>query len=263
MTQKNVLVLGGGTGIGASCALLMAENGFRVAISGRREEKLKELADQSSQPIIYKACDVSEREQVNDLISWAEKELGQIDILVNSAGVNIANRSMSTLKPEDWDFLLKVNATGAYNCLYAALPSMLERKDGLIINISSIAGMRAGLLGGVAYNASKFAMAALGTTVAQEYKDQGIRVTTIYPGEVETPILDNRPVPVSKEHRARILQPEDVAQAVLMIANLSCTCTCARSGHQTNDPGTCLRNSCGNMNRNIPVAVLDSSFVCG
>ncbi len=218
--NKNVLIVGGGTGIGAACALLLAENGFRVAISGRRENKLKETAGQSEKEILYSVADVSEREQVNNLIQWAEKEMGSIDIMINSAGVNIPNRSMKEVTPEDWDFLLKVNATGAYNCMHAVLPSMLKQKDGLIMNVSSVAGIRAGMLGGVAYNASKFAMSALGISVAQEVKDDGIRVTTIYPGEVETPILDNRPVPVSKEQRAKILQPEDLAQAVLMIANL-------------------------------------------
>ena len=127
---------------------------------------------------------------------------------------------MDELVPEDWDLILKINATGAFNCMRAVLPQMRERQDGIIINISSIAGKRAGLLGGVAYNASKFAMSALSTTAGIEEKDNGIRVTTVYPGEVETPILDDRPVPVSAEHRQKILQPEDVAAAVLMIVQL-------------------------------------------
>jgi NADP-dependent 3-hydroxy acid dehydrogenase YdfG len=97
---------------------------------------------------------------------------------------------------------------------------MRERRDGLIISISSIAGKRAMPLGGVAYNASKFAMGALGTTVGLEEAANGIRVTTIYPGEVDTPLLDRRPVKVSAEQKARILQPEDVAAAALMIAAL-------------------------------------------
>ena len=97
---------------------------------------------------------------------------------------------------------------------------MRDRQDGVIINISSVAGLRAGTVGGVAYNASKFGMSALGITVAEEHREMGIRVTNVYPGEVETPILDNRPVPVSAEHRARILQPEDCADAVMMVVRL-------------------------------------------
>ena len=97
---------------------------------------------------------------------------------------------------------------------------MRTRHDGLIVNISSIAGIRSSLLGGLAYTASKFAMTALGTTIGREEAPHGIRVTNIYPGEVATPLLETRPVPVSAEHRARILQPDDVAAAVLMVACL-------------------------------------------
>lgn len=222
LAGKTALVAGGGTGIGAACALALAAEGCRVAIGGRREDKLREVAAKFSgkPPILVHAVDVSERQSVDALCEWATKELGQIDILINSAGVNVRKRTMLDLAPEDWDTLMAINATGAYNFMRAVLPQMRARKDGLIVNISSIAGKRATLLGGVAYNASKFAMSALGTTVAQEERENGIRVTNVFPGEVDTPILENRPEPVSAEHRARILKAEDVAAAVLMIACL-------------------------------------------
>jgi NADP-dependent 3-hydroxy acid dehydrogenase YdfG len=222
LSEKTVLITGGGTGIGAACAAAFAKEGCRVAISGRREARLKRAAEASEgkHPLLTRVADVADRASVAQLFQWARGKLGRIDILVQSAGVNVPKRSMNELSPEDWDRVLAINATGSYNCLREVLPEMLERRDGLIINIGSIAGIRAGLLGGVAYNASKFAMTALGLSVAQEVKDHGIRITNIYPGEVETPILDDRPVPVTAEHRARILQPEDVAIAVLMIAKL-------------------------------------------
>jgi NADP-dependent 3-hydroxy acid dehydrogenase YdfG len=97
---------------------------------------------------------------------------------------------------------------------------MRQRGDGLIINISSVAGKRASPLGGAAYAASKFGMSALGLCLAAEEKDSGIRVSNIYPGEVDTPILVERPTPVTEEHRRRILQAEDVAAAVLFVATL-------------------------------------------
>lgn len=222
LAGKKVLITGGGSGIGEGCALALAAEGCRVAISGRREEKLKQVAAQfDGEPgILCRACDVSDRDDAFALVDWATEQLGRIDILLNSAGMNIPKRSMEECSPEDWDKVLTINATGAYNTMYRTLPQMRDRQDGLIINISSIAGVRASLLGGVAYSASKFAMTALGTCVGLEEKDHGIRVTNLYPGEVETPILDNRPVPVSAEHRARILQPEDIAAAVVMIAGL-------------------------------------------
>jgi len=222
LTNKTAVVTGGGTGIGAAIALALASEGCHVVITGRREDKLRATASQfSGEPrILVHAADVSERDAARQLIEWATQQLGRVDILVNAAGINVVNRTMSALDPADWDKLMQVNATGAYNTMYFTLPQMRERKDGLIINIVSIAGLRASPLGGVAYSASKFAMASLGTCVALEEKDNGIRVTNIHPGEVETPILDARPVPVSKEHRARILQPEDVAAAAVMIARL-------------------------------------------
>ncbi len=222
LSGKTVLITGGGTGIGAACALVLASAGCRVAIAGRREDKLQETAarHKGGSKILTHVVDVADRESVTKLMNWATAELGRIDILINSSGTNIPKRAMAELNPDDWDKLIAINATGAYNCLWAVLPQMRERRDGLVINIVSTAGIRAGLLGGVAYNASKFAMSALGITVAQEVKDQNIRITNLYPGEVDTPILENRPVPVTPEHRARILQAEDVADAVLMIAKL-------------------------------------------
>ncbi len=219
---KSVLVTGGGTGIGAGCALALANAGYRVAISGRREDKLKETAASYTGPgqILYKTCDVTNREDVKGLVEWATAELGQIDISLNSAGMNVARRTMEVLDPLDWDKLMLVNATGVFNCMHFVLPQMRARKDGLIINISSVAGLRAIQLGGVGYDASKFAVTALGTCVGLEERHNGIRVTNVYPGEVETPILDARPVPVTAEHRARILQPEDIASLVVAIAAL-------------------------------------------
>lgn len=220
LENKNIVVTGGGTGIGAACALSLANAGANVFIGGRRSEPLEKTAAQAEGKIKYHTLDVVDRDTVSTFFEVANEELGQIDVLVHCPGVNCRDRSMETISTEDWDLLMNVNATGAFNCMRSVLPQMRERQDGLIINICSVSGIRASLLGGVAYNASKFAMTALGTTVAQEEKDRGVRISTIYPGEVETPILDERPVPVSKEHRAKILQPEDVAAAVLMICQL-------------------------------------------
>ena len=219
---KTAVVTGGGTGIGLGIAIALQSEGCRVVIAGRRKEKLAEAAKQSEgdPPLLVHTVDVADRESVNTLFAWAGKELGQIDILVNSAGLNIKNRTMADMRPEQWDQVMAVNATGAYNCMYCVLPEMRQRRDGLIINISSIAGKRAAAIGGVAYCAAKFAMTALGTAVANEDGENGIRVTNIFPGEVNTPILEHRPVPVSDQHKAAILQPEDVAAVVRTIACL-------------------------------------------
>jgi NADP-dependent 3-hydroxy acid dehydrogenase YdfG len=157
---------------------------------------------------------------VDDLVDWIRSEFGPIDIMVNNAGVNVVKRKLEELSPDDWDLLMQVNATGAFNVIHAVLPEMRARRDGVIINISSLAGVRASNLGGAAYSASKHAMSALTRVIAIEDKDNGIRATNLCPGEVNTPILDERPVKVSEAHKAQILQPEDVAAAVLFIATL-------------------------------------------
>jgi len=222
LTTKTALITGGGSGIGLGCALALAREGCRVAIAGRRLEVLQEAAAAwtGQPPILFHACDVANRADVDKLLAWASQRLGQIDILVNAAGVNLKNRLMSNMTPPDWDRVLAINATGVYNAMHAVLPQMRERKDGLIVNISSISGKRAAAIGGVAYNASKFAVAALGISVANEEAANNIRVTTIYPGEVDTPILEYRPQPVSAERRAKMLLPEDVAQLVVALAQL-------------------------------------------
>jgi NADP-dependent 3-hydroxy acid dehydrogenase YdfG len=139
---------------------------------------------------------------------------------VNNAGANIKERAFRQLTPQSWDHMIAANLDSAFYCTYAVVPQMLQRQDGLIINISSVAGKRAGPLGGAAYDAAKFGMTALGICLGAEEKDNGIRVCNIYPGEVDTPILVNRPQPVTEEHRQRILKPEDVAAAALFVATL-------------------------------------------
>lgn len=220
---KTALVTGGATGIGAAIAKALCQAGAQVGIAGRRADKLAEAAKQISagkNDVAIHTVDVADRQSTRDLVAWMSEKLGRIDILVNSAGVNIVKRSMVEMSPEDWDKVLAINVTGAYNCIHAVLPQMRARRDGLIINVSSIAGKRAAALGGVAYCASKFAMTALGTAIGNELAAEGIRVTNIYPGEVDTPILENRPTPVTAEHRARILQPEDFSDIVVAIAAL-------------------------------------------
>lgn len=219
---RTVVVTGGATGIGLGIARCLARAGCRVAIAGRREDKLRVAAEScnTSPKVIWHPVDVTCRDSVRQLFDWARKEFGQIDVLVNSAGMNIKNRSMAEMRPEQWDEVMASNVTGAYNCMFAVLPSMRQRRDGLIININSISGLRAWAIGGVAYDASKFAMRGLGVAVGNEDNEHGIRVTNVYPGEVDTPLLAQRPVPVSESHKATILQPDDVGQLVVALVDL-------------------------------------------
>lgn len=219
---KIVAVVGGGTGIGAGIARELAMAGANVTVGGRRAEPLQELAQSTASvtPIRTHTIDVADNASIEAFFADLKSEVGEVDILVNSAGINIAKRTMAEMDPDEWDRVMRINATGSYRCMHQVLPAMRDRRDGLIINISSVAGKRAISLGGVVYCASKFALTAMGTAVGNEVRHEGVRITNVYPGEVNTPILDKRPVPVSREHKESILQPEDISSVVLSICQL-------------------------------------------
>jgi NADP-dependent 3-hydroxy acid dehydrogenase YdfG len=222
LAGKAVLITGGGSGIGLATAKLLLDEGARVAIAGRDATKLRRAADslKAGDRIFAHPADVSKSDQVAALVQAVTAKLGRIDILVNNAGTNIKERTFQKLTPESWQLLVGANLEGAFYCTHAVLPQMLERKDGLIINVNSIAGKRANPLGGAAYAAAKFALRGLMTAIAAEEKGNGVRFSSIYPGEVNTPILDARPNPVDDAHRQAVLQSEDVAAAVLFVATL-------------------------------------------
>ena len=222
LTDKVALVVGGAGGIGLGIARSLAAEGCRVALADLDESALHAAADSfESQPAFpSKTCDITDRSQVTELLAWLSAELGSADILLSCAGINVGNRMMSDIDPADFDRVMAVNATGTFNCIHAALPAMREKRAGLIVNIVSLAGLRTMLLAGVPYCASKFAAGAIGTFVNLEDGANGIKVTNIYPGETNTPIVDKRPEPPPPEKRAQMLQPQDIAACVVTIAKL-------------------------------------------
>ena len=219
---KVVLVTGGGSGVGAAIAQQFAQAGAQVVVVGRRAEQLQATCEAiTSGPTVRPAvADVADRGQVTALVEQVVREFGRLDMLINNAGVNTPERRLEQLSDENWDYLMTVNATGAFNMIQAVLPQMRTQRDGLIINISSISGLRASTLAGAAYSASKHALNALSKVVGQEEEQHGIRSTIISPGDINTPLLDKRPVPVSAEQRTKILQPDDIAVAALFVATL-------------------------------------------
>lgn len=218
LKEKTALVVGGAGGIGLGIAHALAAEGCRMALADYSEEALQTaIADDAMKG---RACDVTDRKQVTELFDWFGRELGPIDILVNSAGINVGNRMMANIDPADFDRVMAVNTTGTFNCIHAALPIMREKRSGLIVNLVSLAGMRVMALAGMPYCVSKFATGALGTFVNLEEAGNGIKVTNIYPGETNTPIVDKRPTPPPPEKRAQMLQPEDIAACVVMVAKL-------------------------------------------
>jgi NADP-dependent 3-hydroxy acid dehydrogenase YdfG len=220
---ETALVTGAGSGIGQSIASKLAKMGLRVALVGRDREKLERArADfgKGGDAALVAPCDVADRAAVKSLIEQVLSTFDSIDVLVCNAGVNVTNRSLESLDPLDWDKMIATNLTGSYNLIHHVLPSMRRRRNGLVIQICSISGIRASTLGGIGYSASKFGQRALGLCLGREEGVHGIRSTLIHPGEVNTPILDARPVPVGAERRAVILQPDDIATAVQFLVEL-------------------------------------------
>lgn len=216
---KVAWVTGGGSGIGLAGALELSRAGAHVILSGRSAETLKAGMKQVKGAESV-ALDVTNQKEVAMAAEALVKRHGRIDILLNSAGINLPKRNYRNVSIEGWDQIVATNLSGMFYCCHAVLPAMRKRKEGLIINISSWAGRHASPLFGPGYYATKTAVLALTEQINIEECTHGIRASAILPGEVATPILEKRPVPPSPQERARMLQPDDLGQAVLFVATL-------------------------------------------
>jgi NADP-dependent 3-hydroxy acid dehydrogenase YdfG len=215
---KVAWITGGGSGIGLAGAIELAKAGAKVVISGRSAATLKEAAKKCDAETI--ALDVSSKEEVQKAARELVKRHGAIDILVASAGINMPQRNFRNVSLDSWDQIVAVNLSGMFYCVHSVLPAMREKKDGLIINVSSWAGRHPSTLTGPGYNATKHAVIALTESINMEECANGIRATALLPGEAATPILEKRPVPPTPEVRAKMLQPEDLGRAIGFIASL-------------------------------------------
>jgi len=219
---KVAWITGGGSGIGLAAGIELSRAGAHVVISGRSAETLKkaekELKSAGSGEAI--SLDVADQKEVSKAAQQILKRLGRVDILMNSAGINLPRRNFRNVSVEGWDQIVAINLSGMFYCCQAVLPAMREKKGGLIVNVSSWAGRYASTLTGPGYNATKHAVLALTESINMEEGANGIRATSILPGEVATPILEKRPVPPPPEERARMLQAEDLGRTVLFIATL-------------------------------------------
>lgn len=216
------LVTGGGSGVGQAIALLFRAEGARVAIAGRDAAKLKQAAAgiPGGDSFLIVPTDVTDPAQVHELVEKTTRHFGCINVLVNNAGTNIKARRMRELTIDAWNQLVRTNLDGAFYCIHAVLPQMLERKDGVIVNVNSISGKRPQLAAGAGYAAGKFGLNALAGCLANEELESGIRVSSIFPAAIDTPFRSSRSSPDTDEQRTKMLRPEDVANAVLFVATL-------------------------------------------
>ena len=219
---KVAWITGGGSGIGLAGAIELARAGVQVVISGRNAatnaSALKQLKTVGSAEALQ--LEVSDRKAVAKAAAGILRRQGRIDILINSAGTNLGKRNLKDMSDEGWDEVVAINLSGLFYCCHAVLPAMRAQRDGLIINISSWAGRYASTLTGPAYNATKRAVIALSESINAEECSNGIRATSVLPGEVATPILEKRQLPPSKEQRQRMLQADDLGKTILFIASL-------------------------------------------
>jgi NADP-dependent 3-hydroxy acid dehydrogenase YdfG len=215
---KVAWITGGGSGIGLAGAIELARAGARVVISGRNHDTL--LAAEKQVKALG-SCEAIALDVANkNAVAQAVERIGRVDILVNSAGINDPKRNFVNVSAEAWDRIVGVNLSGMFYCVQAVLPGMRSRKDGVIVNVSSWAGRYASTLTGPAYNATKHAVVALTESINMEEGLNGIRATSVLPGEVATPILEKRPVPPPPEVRAKMLQAEDLGKTIAFIASL-------------------------------------------
>ena len=220
LTGKVAWITGAGTGIGEGGAIALAEAGMQVVLSGRRMEKLQQVAERCAGEPRIEVLDVANKDDVSAVAQRIIAEYGRLDVLVASAGINVKKRNWHNVSLEDWDSVIRIDLDGAFYCCKAVLPIMKEQGDGLIINISSWAGKHVGIVTGPAYTAAKHAMNAMNESINMEACTYGIRACAICPGEVATPILDNRPIPVSEEDRAKMVQAEDCGEVIRFLAQL-------------------------------------------
>ncbi len=221
--DKVVWITGAGSGIGRAVARMFAAEGAKLVLIGRRADKLKSVLDEvcagGGQGEVL-ALDVCRREQVESAAAGLLGRHRRVDVLVNNAGLNVRGRKLAVLSGEDWDQVIQTNLSGAFNMIHAVLPAMRRQQDGLIVNVSSMAAKRVSGIAGTAYTASKHGMNGLSLSVSAEEGGNGIRCTALMPGVVNTEILEKRAVSYSAEERARMVQPEDIAQAVRFLALL-------------------------------------------
>jgi len=222
-TRKTAVVTGAGSGVGQAIALALAARDWKVALIGRREEKLSETMRHSggdASRLLVCPCDIGDCKAVETMARRVLEKFETVQVLVNAAGTNAPGRALEVLALEDYRAMIDTNLNGAYYCVQAFLPQMRARKTGTIVNIVSDAGKQASPKAGPAYVMSKFGLAGLTQSINAEERDNGIRACAIFPGDIDTPLLDKRPAPPGAEARAKMLSAEDVAECALLAISL-------------------------------------------
>ena len=217
------IITGGGSGIGRGAALTMAAEGATVVIIGRTASKLtsvKAEVEAAGGTAMSYALDVADYDAVEQMVADVVDKYGRIDVLVNNAGHSSHNRRLLNTTPEEARSVIDSNLIGTFYCARAVVPAMLKAKSGMIINISSLAAVTPGPFSGYAYGAAKAGVINFTEFLNADLRNTGIRASVVVPGEVATPILDNRPIPPDADARATMVGVDETSAAILLIATL-------------------------------------------
>ena len=217
---KTAVVTGAGSGVGREISRQLLSRGWRVALLGLREDWLKDTAAPAPDRAAVHVCDVGDPDAVASAGKAILDRFGHVDAVINAAGTNAPDRRLDQMTGEKWRKILNVNLDGPYYVVQQFLPAMRERGRGTVVNIVSLAGLQASELSGVAYSASKFGLAALTESINAEENARGIRATSIFPGDINTPLLQKRPNVPPPEKREKMLLPADVAACVMLALEL-------------------------------------------
>lgn len=216
-------VTGAGSGIGEAAALTLAAEGAAVVLTGRRRAPLEAVAGRirsAGGTAHIQPGDLTDPAATRAIGDYVTNEIGRLDILINNAGININDRHWDKLTPENAALMIAGNLAAPAQCVTVALPLMRAQQDGLIVHTASMAGRFIGHFPGPLYIAAKHGVVAMSHTINMQECINGIRSCVFLPGEVATPILDQRPNPVGPEARARMVQPQDCADLILYIVLL-------------------------------------------
>lgn len=223
------VVTGAGSGVGRATALKFAAEGWRVAVTGRRAETLAAtiaLAPKAQRKqLVAWPCDLGDAAAIAAFARDVLARFGRIDVLVNAAGQNIPRRALGELSRADYAAVMDANINGVLYLVQAFLPAMRQQGAGTIVNVGSEAGKQASAKSGAAYVVSKFGLTGLTQTINAEERPHGIRACCVFPGDIDTALLNKRPAPPSAEARARMMQPEDIAACVWFAASLPARAT--------------------------------------
>ena len=222
LTGKTALVTGATGGLGGSIARALHKQGATVAISGTRKEVLDQLAGELTERVHVLPCDLSDKDQVEALVPQAEAVMQKLDILVANAGVTKDNLFVQ-LRDEDWDAVININLTATFRLSRAAMKTMMRRRHGRIIGITSVVGVT-GNPGQGNYTAAKAGMIGMMKSIAKEYAKRGVTANCVAPGFIATPMTDKlnekqREAIMTMVPANRLGTPDDVAAAVVYLAS--------------------------------------------